>query len=201
MSNIIKESIDQVLQNQQYIPVKVRAAAVFPFPPPRERTSRALTAGTLAARPRRDAGQQLVLADGGALPEAADGPEQAVQVHRDLRDHAEERGRAAHVELLLLGQLDRRQPDGAVGEQEHVLHSHRLWRGHLTRPAQSRAAISARGVHYCIVNDNFLYACPACRAPRRGATGTAPPRRPSRTSPWRRRCGRTRRRRCPTPAP
>ena len=36
--NIIKESIDQVLQNQQYIPVKVRAAAVFPFPPPRERT-------------------------------------------------------------------------------------------------------------------------------------------------------------------
>ena len=52
VSNIIKESIDQVLQNQQYIPVKVRAAGVFPFPPPRERTSRALTAGTLAARRR-----------------------------------------------------------------------------------------------------------------------------------------------------
>ena len=35
VSNIIKESIDQVLQYQQYVPVKVRAAALFPFPPPR----------------------------------------------------------------------------------------------------------------------------------------------------------------------
>ena len=52
VSNIIKESIDQVLQNQQYVPVKVRAAALFPFPL-RERTSRALTAGTLAGAARR----------------------------------------------------------------------------------------------------------------------------------------------------
>ena len=45
---------------------------------------------------------------GGVLPGQPHQAAEAIQVHRDLRDHAEERGRPPHRQLLLLGQQHRR---------------------------------------------------------------------------------------------
>jgi hypothetical protein len=43
-----------------------------------------------------------------------------------MRDHAEKRRRPAHGQLVLLGQHDRRQLHGQMGEQVHVLHCERI---------------------------------------------------------------------------
>ena len=44
-----------------------------------------------------------------------------------MRDHAEERRRPPHRQLLLLGQRHGRQLHRPVGKQDHVLHRVRLW--------------------------------------------------------------------------
>lgn len=53
----------------------------------------------------------------------------------DVRDHAEERCRSAHGQLVLLGQRHRRQLHRQVGKQNHVLHSLRIRTGYLKKPS------------------------------------------------------------------
>lgn len=61
------------------------------------------------------------------MPERADQAAEAVQVHCHLYDHAEERRRSAHGQLLLLEQRNGRILYGALGEQDDVLHRVRVW--------------------------------------------------------------------------
>merc|ERR1740117_2286674 len=66
------------------------------------------------------------------------GPEQTVQVHRHFSGHAEKWRRAAHSDVLLLGQHERWERNGPVGEQDHVLHHHCVWSLHIALGEDSR---------------------------------------------------------------
>ena len=66
-------------------------------------------------------GAKLEAETGGDVREAPGRPEQAVQVRRDVRHHAEKRRGPAHGGVVFLGQRHRRESHGPVGEQEHVL--------------------------------------------------------------------------------
>jgi len=63
----------------------------------------------------------------GALPQPFDQAEQALQVHRHLQHHAEERRRITHGVVLFLGQRHGWLVHRQMGKQNYVLHCLRLW--------------------------------------------------------------------------
>lgn len=111
VSNIIKESIEIVLQNQQYHQKKVRAAFSLPHSIPRPRLTREMPPPLPAAlRPpctfptsRATTGEPVEQPGRRKRDEEAHGYEHALQVHRHLRHHAKKWSGVAYGRKLLLG--------------------------------------------------------------------------------------------------
>ena len=127
VSNIIKESIEIVLQNQQYHQKKVRKNNTgLSTRTHTHRRSELTVVFFLPLSPSvfeiGPAGEPVEQPRCRERHEEADRDEHSIQVHCHLRHHAEERRWPPHRCQLLLGQLYRREQDREVGKQAFVLH-------------------------------------------------------------------------------